>query len=108
VDGTDWKLLHDVFPCEVVLPDNTVARRCRAFIFDDGVVIYSGGEQGAEPTRLFAARHREEPDLPRRGTSRLRWRATVRSTEGTLQINRTGGCGCHSRLTQLIPADVRG
>lgn len=108
MDNAEWQLLHDVFPCEVVLPNQTIARRCRAFIFDDGVVIYSGGERGAEPVKLFSSRHREDPVLPPRHTSRLRWRATIRTTDGDLYINRTGGCGCHSRLTQLIPADVRG
>lgn len=105
VPATEWKLLLDIFPCEVVMPTQQVERRCRVFVFDDGVVVY--GDRGGRPVKLFGERHSAEPELPRRNTPRLRQRAIVHSVQGTIYINRTGGCGCHSPLLQLRPEDAR-
>ncbi|HET6866293.1 MAG TPA: hypothetical protein VFH80_10230 [Solirubrobacteraceae bacterium] len=100
--GVTERLVRDVHPAEVALPDGRVLTNVRAFVTDRRLLVY-----WATPNRQIVRQLDAELEQPcsvpaSRGTLSANARLEVRLADGsTAWVNRGRGCGCSSPLKAL-------
>ena len=97
--ATHERLRRDLFPCEVTLAGELVARGARVFITTTEALIYTAAADGS--VELHARIEIGEPPVTFSGP--FIGRLEVDTEVGTMHLNRSRGCGCHSPLAALAP-----
>jgi hypothetical protein len=102
VPATDTaRLLRDLFPAEVELDGEVIARQARVFVTDSEVIVFvEGVARSVREVHRFAL-------IPGSfAASRVtNWTGSVpiETSEGKLYAHRERGCGCHSPLKAMTP-----
>jgi hypothetical protein len=93
------RLMRDVHPAELLLPDGSVVRDARVFVTSRRLLAFRVGDGGIEKA---ADLELEQPCSVPADRGSLRGRLEARLADGgTVWINRGSGCGCGSPLRAL-------
>ena len=102
-------LARDIHPAEILLPDGSILRQCRAFVTSHRLLAFA-----MTPDRrieLVAELTLTEPKSVPASRNTLQGRLEIVTPEGTAWVNRGRGCGCGSALSALgtpVPWTRRG
>lgn len=94
------RMMRDVHPAEISLPDGTVLTDVRVFVTDQRMVAYRATAD-REIVQALAVDLQQPCSVPA-SRSTLQGRLEVRLADGeTAWVNPGQGCGCHSPLKAL-------
>jgi hypothetical protein len=92
------RLRRNLFPADLIVNGELIARSVRVVVLDDTAVVYS-----ANPDRSIEEIARYVVTDPPEYSPLTNWGQTihVETTDGTMAIARARGCGCHSPLKTM-------
>lgn len=96
------RLVRDVHPAELLMPDQTLLRDVRVFITSRRLVAFAARADGSIERAVDV--ELEQPCSVPASRASLTGSLEARTADGqTVWVNRGRGCGCHSPLKALAP-----